>query len=172
MRHPISISDETLARLKALAEPFVDREPEDVIRRLLDDHERARNKTRVSGDSKVSEAIPRVRLVAGRAPRERGVMVQIGDQKFDAVSVRDLYQQVLEFLVEHHKSKLQAVLPLKTSRERYLVALEPIHPSGNRFIIPVEFHGFYMEAHKDYQNAIRHLIFLTAKLDLQLMYLG
>ena len=36
----IQLSDETLNRLKALAEPFVDREPEDVIRRLLDKNDR------------------------------------------------------------------------------------------------------------------------------------
>jgi|SRR5215813_6483596 len=172
MRHQISISDKTLARLKALAEPFVDREPEDVIRRLLDAGEQAQNRAGSSPNSQTAPAIPRAVLLSARTPRERGVAVQIGDHKFDAVSVPDLYRQVLKFLVEHHKSTLQAIVPFRTSRERYLIAREPLHPSGNPFVVPVEFQGFCMEAHKDYQNAVRHLIILSAKLGLQLRYLG
>lgn len=46
MVQTITLSDEVFSRLQALARPFKDREPEDVIRRLLD------------GDSAMSVAIP------------------------------------------------------------------------------------------------------------------
>jgi len=80
---------------------------------------------------------------------------------------------VLQFsLVEKCKVDLDRLLPFATSRERYLAATKPIHPTGNPFVVPVKYHGYYMEAHKDYKNAISHLGSLVAKLGLELKYLG
>ena len=70
------------------------------------------------------------------------------------------------------KVDLDRLLPFATSRERYLAATKPIHPTGNPFVVPVKYHGYYMEAHKDYKNAISHLGSLVAKLGLELKYLG
>jgi hypothetical protein len=174
MGHKISISDDTLRRLKALAEPFVDHEPEDVIRRLLDQSEQAartvKSPLHSDGANQNFAATGTEHTPSVRAPRERGVVVQIGDRRFEAVSVRDLYTQALKFLVEHHRPKLQQLLPLKTSRQRYLIALKPIHPSGNPFVVPVEYRGVYMEAHKDYNNALGHLGLLSSRLGLTLAY--
>jgi hypothetical protein len=168
-RHQISISDDTLSRLKALAEPFIDREPEDVIRRLLDHF----GQTKEDGSTNIGEYPNLIeRSPQSRVPRERGAQVQIGSQRIDAVSVRDLYQQALRLFVENHRSKLSAIVPLKTSSERYLVAREPIHPGGNPFVVPVSFRDFHMEAHKDYKNAIQHLKLLAERLGLTLSYLG
>lgn len=171
MRHQIALSDETLGRLKMLAEPFVDKEPEDVIRRLLDDWEsrssRSLHSERAEGGSTTTG-----RSAESRVPRERGTRVQIGDHVIEAISVRDLYKQALAFLVGNYKVKLQATLPYKTSAERYLVAAEPKHPAGNPFVVPVEFRGFYIEAHKDYKNAVAHLSNLCERLSLKLTYLG
>ena len=177
MRHQISVSDETLRRLKSLAEPFVDREPEDVIRRLLDqigkgqqigdNIESAKRGPNTGQTSSLESRSPN-----SRVPRERGARVQIGNNSIDAVSVRDLYEQALRFFVEHHKLQLQSVVPFRTSRERYLVAREPIHPGGNPFVVPVNFGDFHMEAHKDYRNAIQHLRALTERMGLTLTYFG
>lgn len=176
MRHQIMVSEETLTRLKSLAEPFVDREPDDVIRRLLDRNEESvSNVDRpLKSQSGVSRQFPTnvVRSTAARIPRERGVRVQLDDHKIDAVSVGDLYGQALRFLVENHKSKLQSNVPLKTSSERYLIAREPKHPNGNDFVKPVEFGNLHMESHKDYKNAIAHLRILSERLGLSLVCLG
>lgn len=156
-------------RLKKLAEPFVDREPEDVIKRLLDRGElnTGAQVGEATRDRKRTERSP-----TSRVPRERGARVQVGDQILEATSVRDLYEQALRFFVEHHKSKLETVVPLRTSKERFLIARDPAHPGGNPFVVPVQFRGFHMEAHKDYKNAIEHLEKLGERLGLQVTYLG
>ncbi len=168
MPHQITISDELFVRLKDLAEPFVDREPQDVIRRLVDQNGHSLK----GGNPTMSLDGREGRSPDSRVPRERGATVHIGERKIEAVSVRDLYDQALRFFVENYSSKLKALLPLKTSAERYLIAFKPIHPTGNSFIVPVEFRGFHMEAHKDYKNAIRHLRMLCLRLGTTLEYVG
>ena len=175
MTHQITVSNEVFNRLKNLAEPFVDREPEDVIRRLLDRNEPALRNGRAQGklDDQVAAPVPPHGLSPiSRVPRERGATVQIGDRRINAVSVRALYEEALKLLVDKHASQLKSILPVKTSSERFLIALKPVHPSGNPFVVPVEFRGFYMEAHKDYKNAIAHLKVLCSRVGLTLTYLG
>lgn len=163
----VQISDETLDRLKSVAEPFVDKEPEDVIRRLLDDHALTSADHGRRARRKATSLVVERRLMR-RTPRERGIIVELDGHRLQAVSVRDLYQQALAFLVEHHEAHLKAAGPFKTSNRRYLLANEPIHPSGNRFVIPVEYRGYYLEAHKDYKNGISHLRSLLRRLNLTL----
>jgi hypothetical protein len=93
-----------------------------------------------------------------RLPRQKGIKVQIGKDNFDAESVTDLYTQVLEFLVESgFIEKLRPYLPYATSKKRFLISTEPRHPQGNSFVVPVEYEGYFMEAHKDYRNAVSSL---------------
>jgi hypothetical protein len=173
MSHQITISDELFERLKRLAEPFVDREPEDVIWNLVNrkESDSAGYDARDKSDARLSASLQESVSPISRVPRERGTTVQIGDNKIDAVSVRALYGQALKLFVERHSSKLKAVVPLKTSGQRYLIALKPVHPSGTPFVKPVEFGGFHMEAHKDYKNGIAHLRILCSRLGLPLKYL-
>ena len=173
----IQLSDEILDRLKALAEPFVDKEPEDVIRRLLHNHERAARG--LAQGASVSDSLSEMvsanlmgRSTKSRVPRERGAEVEIGRQRIRAVSVRDLYEQALRLLIENHEAQLASLLPFETSRVRYLVADKPLHPSGKPFVVPAEYHGYYMEAHKDYKIAIEHLGKLAKRLGLPFRYLG
>jgi hypothetical protein len=174
MAHQITVSDEVFERLKRLAEPFVDREPEDVLRRLLDRNESffAGDGTHDKSETRLPASLQESVSPISRVPRERGTTVQIGDNKIDAVSVRALYGQALKLFVDRHSSKLKSVVPLKTSGQRYLIALKPVHPSGKPFVKPVEFRGFYMESHKDYKNGIAHLRILCSRLGLPLKYLG
>jgi hypothetical protein len=161
MTHQITVSNEIFIRLKNLAEPFVD-QPEDVIRRLLDGSQIS------DGNGKPPDG----RSPDSRVPRERGVRVRIDDKEIDGDSVRDLYKQVLELLVQNYRLELTAVLPFKTSGKRYLIARDPTHSTGNKFVVPVEVQGFHMEAHKDYKNAIAHLEKLCGRLGLDFKYLG
>lgn len=167
MQHQIRVSDDTMNRLKACAEPFVDKDPEDVVRRLLDEHDSFSRKRAPSSHPLLQSA----RTPISRVPRERGTAVQIEGHQIQAVSVRDLYEQALKLLVGSHRADLDRILPFKTSHERYLLADKPIHPSGNPFVVPVEYHGYHMEAHKDYKNAVAHLGSLVEKLGMKLKYL-
>jgi hypothetical protein len=168
MYHQIRLSEETMNRLKNCAEPFRDKDPEDVIRRLLDAHDCSGQKHEGANSSERQLE----RSPISRVPRERGAEVEIDNEQIRAISVPDLYKQALKLIVDKHGSKLKRLLPFATSGERYLVADKPVHPSGNPFFIPVEYDGYFMEAHKDYKNAVRHLLLLTEKLGLQLRYLG
>jgi hypothetical protein len=173
----IQLSEETLNRLKALAEPFVDREPEDVIRRLLDTRDEATPSlapfARFGGTRNDTTSTNLMeRSTESRVPRERGTEVEIGKQRIRAVSVRDLYEQTLKFLIANHEAQLVQLLPFETSRVRYLVADKPVHPSGRPFVVPTEYHGYYMEAHKDYKIAIEHLGKLAKRLGVPFRYLG
>jgi len=173
MAQQITVSEEVFARLSRLARPFVDREPQDVIRRLLEQNEGAGAKPSEKPDSQFARPVlPGDRSPMSRVPRERGAVVKIGYHRIEAVSVRSLYEEALKLLVADYGSKLKSVVPLKTSAERYLIAAKPIHPTGKPFVIPVEYRGFCMEAHKDYKNAVAHLRILCDRLGLGLRYLG
>jgi len=77
MAHQITVSDEIFERLKRLAEPFVDREPQDVLRRLLDQNESARSNNNAHGKFEVGPPVSDHEglLPISRAPRERGTVV-------------------------------------------------------------------------------------------------
>ncbi|MEP7324767.1 MAG: hypothetical protein ABI836_02365 [Gemmatimonadota bacterium] len=173
MYHQIRISDETLRRLKAMAEPYTDREPEDTIRRLLDGVENPKGNGELpesSGDN--GRSLRPERNPMRRAARERGAIVEIEEHRLQAVSVRDLYEQALKLFVDEHGTSIERIVPFSTSRQRHLLAKSARHPTGNSFVVPVRYNGYYMEAHKDYRNAVRHLGQLAARLGLSMRYLG
>ena len=69
-----------------------------------------------------------------------------------------MYRQVLQWLVDGKRlEKVQASIPFRTSKQRYLIAKSPKHPSGNDFVSEVKYKGYYMEAHKNYENALSGL---------------
>ncbi len=173
MMQAIHISEQLFARLQAHGVPFVD-QPEDVIARLLAFYEKA-NPSGTASIPKAYERAPRRvdgQKVGGRQPRERGVRAQIGSRVLNAASVADLYQQALTLLVDDLPSRLTALVPFSTSKERYLVATKPVHPNGAAFVRPVQHRGLYMESHKDYKNAISHLGKLVDKCGLPFRHLG
>ena len=177
MSKQITIPDALYAQLQSLAEPFVDHEPLDVIRKAIDHYARTRlpHDSSVKSGSELVAPVPvsQDRSLASRLPRARHVVVQIGNKRIDAVSVPDLYKQSLQLLLEGDTStELKKILPVKTSNERYLVARTPIHPNKNPFVVPVEVQGIYMEAHKSYKTAVAHLRMLCDRLGLTLTYLG
>ena len=90
--------------------------------------------------------------------KQKGAVVFIQDKRIEASSVGDLYMQSLKYLVDTNLIKrLETYIPYATSAVRYLISTEPIHQRKNSFIVPVEYQGYYMEAHKDYKNALNHL---------------
>lgn len=156
MSPTIEVSQRVHDRLKELAGPLFS--PSEVIERLL-------------GPGSNTPAIPQVSTVAApgsgpatalgpvfRSPRERGISVLINDTRINAVSVRDLYLQFLQYMVNKNLiPKISQALPYRTSNQRYLIAKSATHPNGNQFVVPVGFGGYFMEAHKNYENAMSGL---------------
>lgn len=171
MSRTITLPDDVYARLERLAQPFVDKEPADVIRRLLNGAD-ALSRNSKNGPVPSAEELGAASLEA-RAPRERGAKVELDGKLLAADSVRDLYEQVLHALAKNGSwHKIKSLVPYRTSSKRYLVAEKPVHPNGNPFVVPVEFRGVYMEAHKDYPTAIRQLQRFLAKGNVMVRYIG
>jgi len=174
----VTLPDDVFARLEALTVPLVPTVP-DVIGRLLDHYERTASRSRTTAlpasPPARSQAMPVLheRSLTGRTPRERGATIEIEDQRIQAVSVRDMYEQAMRYIVDKgHAKQLKQLVPMRTSSQRYLIAERPTHPNGNDFVVPARYGGYFMESHKDYRNAVKHLAQLTDKLGLKLRYLG
>jgi hypothetical protein len=171
MPRTITVPDELYSRLEALARPFVDKEPADVIQRLIDvqgEEERSDRCTPLELSPLMAST-----LVDERVPRERGAIVNIDGHVIHADSVRDLYEQILQYLARHKTwDRVVQLVPYKTSSRRFLIAQSPVHPNGNPFVVPVEHHGLYMESHKNYQTAITQLARFLSKCGSTLTYLG
>lgn len=147
----IDVSAAVLRRLETLGGPLFS--PSEVIERLLD---QAVGSPPAIGDTQAIKPVAEV--VRSRAPRSRGVDLLIDGHRISAVSVPDMYVQVLQWLVDgKHLGKVQGSIPFRTSKQRYLIAKSPKHPSGNDFVSEVKHKGLYMEAHKNYENALSGL---------------
>ena len=147
----IDVSGSVLRRLEALGGPLFS--ASEVIERLLD---QVADGTGENGA--IEPARPVAEVLRSRPPRSRGVDLLIDDHRISAVTVPDMYLQVLQWLVDGKRlEKLQASIPFRTSKRRYLIAKSPKHPSGNDFVSEVEYKGYFMEAHKNYENALSGL---------------
>ena len=173
----IEISGKTWELIKRSAEPYVDKTPDDTLRRVLQSYLAVGEEKTMenSAKSKGSDLLGGPSMVSGperRAPRERGARVMLDGENIVAVSVHDLYEQALKMLVKKHRAKLKSILPFATSSDRFLVAEAPKHPSGRSFVVPAEYDGFFMESHKDYKNALAHLGQLADRIGIKCEYLG
>ena len=147
----IDVSATVLRRLETLGGPLFS--PSEVIERLLD--QVAASGASTDGSTMTVQPTGTLRQ---RPPRSRGVDLLIDGHRISAVSVPDMYRQVLQWLVDGKRlEKVQASIPFRTSKQRYLIAKSPKHPSGNDFVSEVKYKGYYMEAHKNYENALSGL---------------
>jgi hypothetical protein len=168
----LTVTEDVYGRVKQLA-AFSDCDEGEVVRRLLD---------KLIDDGSSSERMPSSRrsfvdrsqrYLPGRPPRERGARVEVGGEILHVDSVRDLFENVLRFLSKNGKKEsVRSLLPYKTSSQRYLIAEKPVHPSGNRFVVPVQHGGLYMEAHKSYRTAIVQLEEFLAKVGVPFRYVS
>lgn len=84
------------------------------------------------------------------------ISVKVDGASFNATSVSDLYKQVLRFLdAKGCLEKLES--PIATGTKRYLIAREPKHQRGNDFVQLIDHNGYYMEANKSRDSALRDL---------------
>jgi hypothetical protein len=181
MSRVVRISETSFQRLQKLAVPLEDT-PSSVIERLLDFYDSESNRdTHKKEPPPAYTRVPRMDGVKqkedyallNRTPRQRGVIVEIGGKRFNADSLADLYSQVLRFLDANGQlDKLKPYLPIVTSKKRYLIAAQPLHPNGKGFVRPVEYQGYFMESHKDYKNGIPILRRILDRFGLSLSYRG
>lgn len=171
MAPTIEVSSALLDRLESLAGPLFS--PSDVIERLINQAQPNLD----PGNFVASIGAPgRTHDMDGsgqppRAPRSRGAEIEINGQRMTAVSVPDMYLQVLKLLVdEKHIEKLDPRIPFKTSNQRYLIAKSPVHPNSNQFVKPVEYRGYFMEAHKNYENAMSGLSRFLRSVGIKIRY--
>lgn len=146
----------------------------EVVRRLLEVLVGGNEAVQRQGTADVALATPRrVRYLPDRFPRSRGARVELAGDVIYVDSVRDLFERVLRFLVKNGKREaVVRLLPYKTSSQRYLIADKPIHPNGNRFVVPVQHGALFAEAHKSYRTAVVQLQELLEKLGVSFRYLS
>ena len=86
------------------------------------------------------------------------VTITVNSQQITGYSVSSLYLKTLKYLIDSELlNKLSKSIPFETSNKRYLISKEPIHQEGNKFRVPIDYNGLYMETHKDYKNGLKHL---------------
>ena len=103
--------------------------------------------------------------------RRRGANVIINGVEFKASTVGELYYQALKYLCDNgYISRVENSIPFATSSKRYLIAKKPIHQRGNPFRSPIEYKGYYMETHKNYETALKQLRDLVQACGLNMNY--
>ena len=164
----VLIPDQLFNQLSKLARPFVDKEPLDVIRWLVE-----RQLSQSLGDDVTPPPTSGNAAVQSRVPRERGVVVDIDGTEIRAETVPDLIAKVMTFV--SGKGKWNDVLrlaPYKTSSQRYLYSKTPKHPGGNDFWSEIKCKDLYFEAHKNYKTAFDQLAKLLSRLGMKMTYKG
>jgi hypothetical protein len=166
MSKTIVVTDELYERLAALARPFIDKDPADVIDWLVKAQQGSVTQT-------PSRAAQPAADVSDRAPRERGAVVELDGTTIRVDSVPDLCMKVMEYLYANgHWSKVVGLAPYKTSAQRYPFSKTLKHPNGNDFRTPIKCHEMYVEVHKNYKTSIAQLARLTDKCGVTLTYRG
>ncbi len=133
-------------------------DPELLLDHLHSSHTPVIAKADSRPEAKPQASQPQLARQAGRGFKRKGATIHIGSHEIVAHSVSELYGLALKYLCESGKIEtLNKHIPYATSGVRYLIAREPRHQGGNSFRSPVEHNGYFMEAHKDYRNALAHL---------------
>lgn len=87
--------------------------------------------------------------------------------KIEGNTVPEFFQKGLEFIVQNKKNELEQLIPFATSSKRYLIAKEEKHPNGNSFVTPLNYGGYYIEASKSRENAIKALAKILKELGVE-----
>ncbi|MBM7845671.1 PD-(D/E)XK nuclease family protein [Herpetosiphon giganteus] len=149
-------------RLKGGSPLIITQRDQDLVRQLFAQHESAITmlyqilSEQFTSDSAdlAEKKSPIQALSAGTQPVK--ITIQIEQTIFQAKSMRDLYQQVLGYL-DQHELLATLPLPIASGSKRYLLATEPIHPTGNAFILPARYRDYYMEANKSRDGGLNDL---------------
>lgn len=105
--------------------------------------------------------------IEGRGRKSGKMAVNINGKLFQADTVRLLFRQVLEYLVDQNMIERQP-LPWGPTQTRYLLTNEksPVHPSGKDFFYPESYKGYTIESHYARDRAVQVLDQLCTWLEL------
>lgn len=98
-----------------------------------------------------------------KSPTFVNLSIKVNNTTIKGESVPQFFTSGIEYIVSKNLP-IDEILPFRTSAVRFLIARRPIHPRGNDFVNPVEYSGYFMEAHKNRKEAKRNLILLFSKL--------
>lgn len=88
--------------------------------------------------------------------KRKPIRIRMNESQIETQSIPELYRIVLTYLVDNNL--LDGVsLPVVGGKSRYFIAREPVHISGKQFFSPVEYAGFYIEAHNNRPTALKQL---------------
>jgi len=109
--------------------------------------------------------------ISSPSTRQKGASVTIENKSIVAETVGDLYYQALKYLYDNNYiTKVEDKIPFATSSKRFLIAKEPLHQRGNPFRCPIEYNGYFMETHKNYEQALKQLEVLVNECGLSMKY--
>lgn len=94
---------------------------------------------------------------SGKITEKKRLVIKINGNVIQGNSVSGLYEAALRHIVKNDIA-FESELPYETSNKRYLISKTPQHQGGNPFRVPVEYKGFFMEAHKSRNQAMKDLI--------------
>lgn len=83
--------------------------------------------------------------------------INIGERTVEGQTVSELYSRAIRVLNDYHENGVDLHVPHGTSAKRFLIARSPTHPTGEAFTTPIEYNGYYMEANKSREAALKHL---------------
>ncbi|MDQ3179517.1 MAG: hypothetical protein M3Q33_03240, partial [Acidobacteriota bacterium] len=120
--------------------------------------ENSLDETRNDEDKNMIEVAPNEKAAAKTSVRQKRKSIEfhINDEPFEAKNIPEMYKMGLEYLVDNRLLE-QVSLPVATGEKRYILAKQPIHPTGKPFNALVEYGGFFMEAHNNRAAAIGQL---------------
>lgn len=81
-------------------------------------------------------------------------------------TVPEFYDSALKFILESNIN-VDKHIPFETSKKRYLISRDKKHPGGNDFRAPIEYKGYFMEAHKSKEAAIKALAAFLKNCDIK-----
>lgn len=106
-------------------------------------------------------AEPTSRPTAAVVPDDATIAYKVGNTVIAGASASEFYVDLWRWLFESEYARPED-LPIKTGRQRYEVATEPLHPSGRAFFSPKEcIEGVFVETNLSrldiLKRSVRHL---------------
>lgn len=95
------------------------------------------------------------------------IAVKIEDKLFSDLTLRDLFGQILKYLVDQ-KYVLRVPMPWGNTKQRHIITNDdpPVHPNGRDFFYPVRYGGYALESHYARDRGLKVLSDLCERLEL------
>ena len=105
--------------------------------------------------------------IPARGRKTGRLAVKVNGKIFEGDSVRDLFRNILKYLVDSNLLK-KTPLPWGVGNTRYIVTNEdkPTHPNGKNFFIPETYNGYTIETHYARDRALVVLDALCKRLEI------